>query len=101
MADNTSPNKAIDDLDEKYKRLSRRRDSLQQDKTRIEAELEARKRALKNQMEAAKREGYNPDNLQEDIRKNEEILALKLDNFEAELADAERVMKPMLEEIKG
>ncbi len=101
MADNTSPSKAIDDLDEKYKRLSRRRDSLQQDKTRIEAELEARKRALKNQMEAAKREGYNPDNLQEDIRKNEEILALKLDNFEAELADAERVMKPMLEEIKG
>ena len=101
MADNTSPSKAIDDLDEKYKRLSRRRDSLQQDKTRIEAELEVRKRALKNQMEAAKREGYNPDNLQEDIRKNEEILALKLDNFEAELADAERVMKPMLEEIKG
>jgi DNA repair exonuclease SbcCD ATPase subunit len=91
----------IEDLDEKYKRLSRRRDSLQQDKTRIEAELEARKRALKSQMEAAKKEGYNPDNLQEDIRKNEEILALKLDNFEAELADAERVMKPMLEEIKG
>lgn len=90
-----------EDLDEKYKRLSRRRDSLHQDKTRIEAELETRKRSLRLQMEAAKKEGYNPDNLMEEIRKSEEVLALKLDNFQAELDEAERVMKPMLEEIKG
>jgi hypothetical protein len=37
----------------------------------------------------------------EEIRKSEEVLALKLDNFQAELDEAERVMKPMLEEIKG
>jgi len=91
----------IDDLDEKYKRLTQRRDTLQKDKNRIEAELEARKRNLKTQMEAAKKEGFNPDNLKEDIRRSEEILVLKLDNFEAELDEADRTMKPMLEEIKG
>lgn len=89
------------DLDAKYKRLVQRRDSLQKDKNRIEAELEARRRTLKAQMEAAKNEGFNPDNLREDIRRNEEILALKLDNFEVELDEAEKIMKPMLEEIKG
>lgn len=89
----------IEDLDEKYKRLTQRRDSLQKDHNRVQAELEARKRNLKTQMEAAKKEGFNPDNLREDIRKSEEILALKLDNFAAELDDAERMMKPMLEEI--
>ena len=77
-----------EDLDEKYKRLSKRRDVLNQDKNRIEAELEARKRALRVQMETAKKEGYNPDSLKDDIRKSEEILALKLDNFEAELDQA-------------
>jgi len=91
----------IDDLDERYKQLTQRRDSLQKDKNRIEAELEARRRNLKTQMEAAKKEGFNPDNLREDIRKSEEVLALKLDNFEAELDEAQRVMKPMLDEIKG
>jgi len=91
----------IEDLDEKYKRLTQRRDALQKDKTRIEAELEARKRNLKAQMEAAKKEGFNPDNLRDDIRKSEEVLALKLDNFEIELDEAESAMKPMLEEIKG
>lgn len=99
MTDKTET--AIEDLDAKYKRLTQRRDSLQKDKNRIEAELEARRRNLKTQMEAAKKEGFNPDNLREDIRKSEEVLALKLDNFEAELDDAERVMKPMLDEIKG
>jgi hypothetical protein len=91
----------IEDLDEKYKRLTQRRDLLQKDKNRIEAELEARRRNLKTQMEAAKKEGFNPDNLKEDIRKAEEVLALKLDNFEAELDEAERVMRPMLDEIKA
>ena len=91
----------IEDLDEKYKCLTQRRDALQKDKTRVEAELEARKRNLKAQMEAAKKEGFNPDNLRDDIRKSEEILALKLDNFKIELDDAENAMRPMLEEIKG
>lgn len=91
----------IEDLDEKYKRLTQRRDKLQRDKDRIEAELEARKRNLRTQMEAAKKEGFNPDNLRDDIKRSEEILALKLDNFEAELVEAERVMKPMLDEING
>jgi chaperonin cofactor prefoldin len=91
----------IEDLDERYKTLSHRRDTLQKNKNRIEAELEARKRNLKAQMEEAKKAGFNPDNLQEDIRRSEEVLLIKLDNFEAELEEAERAMTPMLEEIKG
>ncbi len=90
---------SIEDLDERYKRLVQRRDTLQQNKNRIEAELEARKRNLKAQMEAAKKEGFNPDLLPEEIRRSEEVLILKLDNFEAELDEAERILKPMLEEI--
>lgn len=90
-----------DDLDVRYKKLTERRNVLEKDKNRIEAELEARKRNLKTQMEEAKKEGFNPNNLRDDIRQSEEVLAIKLDNFEAELDEAESVMKPMLEEIKA
>jgi hypothetical protein len=88
-------------IEERYKTLVQRREVLQQNKNRIEAELEARKRSLKSQMELAKKEGFNPDNLKEDIRKSEEILSIKLDNFQIELDEAERLIGPMIEEIKG
>lgn len=88
-------------LDDKYKSLSTRREALQQSKTRIEAELEARKRALKAHMDAAKKDGFDPNTLREDIKRIQEVLAIKLDNFEAELDEAEQKMKPMLDEIKG
>ena len=91
---------SIEDLDTKYKNLCQRRDLLQRDKDRIEAELEARKRALKTQMEAAIKDGFNPDTLQEDIKRSEEVMTLKLGNFEAELNEAEKAIKPMLDELK-
>lgn len=91
----------VEDIDSRYKILVQRRNDLHNDKTRIEAELEARKRNLKAQMEAAKKEGFDPNNLAEEIRRNEEVLIIKLDNFETELNEAEKIMRPMLEEIKG
>ena len=91
---------SVEELDVKYKTLCQRRDVLQRDKDKIEAELEARKRALKAQMEAAVNDGFNPDTLKDDIKRNEEVLTLKLGNFEAELNGAEKIIKPMLEELK-
>lgn len=90
-----------EDLAERYKSLSQRRDTLMRDKNKIEAELEARKRNLKAKMEEAKKEGFNPDSLADDIKRSEEVLRLKVDNFETELDEAERKMAPMLDEIKG
>ena len=90
----------VENLDIKYKNLCQKRDVLQRDKDKIEAELEARKRALKAEMEAAINDGFDPNTLSEDIRRSEEVLILKLSNFEAELNEVEKVIKPMLDEIK-
>lgn len=91
----------VEALDERYRKLTSRRDLLQQDKARIEATLDARRKDLKGLLDEARREGFDPDNLKEEVRRAKEILRLKLDNFGAELNEAESMMSPMLKEIGG
>lgn len=91
---------SIDELEARYKSLLQRGAQVERNKTMIEAELNARKRSLKDAMELAKKEGYNPDNLVEEIRRNKEILMVKLDLYQTELEAAEMAMKPMLQEIQ-
>jgi len=89
----------IEAMDTEYKRLVSRRDVLQQDKARIEATLDARRKDLKNLLDQARKDGFDPDNLKEEIRRAKEVLRLKLDNFNTELEEASSMMEPMLREI--
>ena len=89
-----------EDLMTKYKRLVEKRDSLLSNKMKIEAELNARKRSLKDALEACKADGFNPDTLTEDIKRLKEVLYVKLEMFEADLKSAEEQMAPILREIE-
>lgn len=90
----------IADLEARYNSAIERRDRLKQDKTTIEAELSARQRNLRKLMDECRAAGFDPDDLQEEIRKGAEVVKLKLDTFEADLEAGEKIVKPMLEEIR-
>jgi DNA repair exonuclease SbcCD ATPase subunit len=100
--DMTDPNELdIEVLEIKYKQLIKRKESLQKNKSDVSAELAARRRELQKLMDECKEMGFDPNNLGEEIRKHAEILSLKVDNFEADIDMAEKVLRPMLEEIRG
>jgi chromosome segregation ATPase len=88
------------ELENRYKELNQRRETLQQSKMRIEAELSSRKRELKNLMKQAEEAGFDPSNLKEDIKRLKQVLTVKLDTFQADLEAAERLIQPMLKEIQ-
>jgi hypothetical protein len=87
------------DYEAKYKELSTKRETLVTNKMKVDAELAARKRALRDAMEECKKMGFNPDTLAEDIKKMKEVLNVKLSVFEADLVSAEEAIKPLLKEI--
>jgi uncharacterized protein (UPF0335 family) len=88
-------------LETRHQNLTQKRVELQSYKVQIEAELAARKRELKKLMKQARESGFDPDNLKEDIRRKEQVLALKLDAYEADLTAAEQTIRPMLQEIQS
>lgn len=89
-----------EEIETQYKLLEERRQICIQNKMKIEAELEARKRELRSIMEEVKKEGYDPDNLPEEVKKAKEILITKMQILASDLDHAESVIKPMLESIK-
>jgi chaperonin cofactor prefoldin len=91
----------VEELEVRYKGLVTKRENLQRDKDKIEAESSARKRALKEKLNAAREEGFDPENLPQEIQRAKEVIALKLDTFAADLEEAERKMKPMKAAIEG
>jgi len=91
--------KTSEEIISKHKELVAKREKLVSNKMKIEAELNSRKRALKEAIDACKAAGFNPDTLGDDIKKLKEILNVKLNVFEADLSTAEDLMKPMLKEI--
>lgn len=92
--------KDIGELIARYERLVARQSALKENKSTIEAELAARQRNLKKIMDEVKEAGYDPDNLQEEILKNTQVVELKLDTFEAELEAGEKIVDPMLKKIR-
>jgi hypothetical protein len=88
------------DLEKRQKELLAERDSLLEAKNRITAEEAVRKRHLKEKMEAAKKLGFDPNTLADDIKKAKEIAAVKQETFAAELSAAEKILRPMLEAIE-
>jgi hypothetical protein len=91
---------SIEDLEATYKDLVNRRSVLVQGKLRVDAELASRKRTLKDLMEEAKKAGFNPDDLPEEIRKAREILVTKMDIFSSDIKETEQIMKPLIQEIE-
>lgn len=95
------PEESVQDLEVRYEALLVRSEELEKNKVRIEAELAARKRELRKLMQQAKDAGFDPDNLKEDIQRKQQVLAVKLDSFEADIAAGEQIIQPMLKEIQG
>lgn len=87
------------DLENRYKTLVRRREALALNKAKVDQELASRKKALKENLEACKAAGFNPETLEDDIKKSTEILSLKLDAFEKDLDSADQILTPMVRDL--
>jgi predicted nucleic acid-binding Zn-ribbon protein len=96
----TINDKDIDNIVAQYEALTSRRETLSQNKVKLEAELSARKRALKKVMDEATEAGYDPNKIQEELQRTKEVLDLKMSNFEAELEEGETMIRPMLKELR-
>lgn len=91
----------IAELEERASRLSSRIESLEKSKLAIEAERDARKRALKALMDECKKElGIDPNDLEDEIKKSKEVLSVKLQIIERDVEAAEKLLNPMLAEIQ-
>jgi len=97
MADKTESTK---DLEARYKGLQGRLTTLKADKGTVEAELAARQRALKKSMDECRAAGFDPDNLQEEIRRAKEVVGVKLDTFQADIEAGEKIVRPLVEAIR-
>jgi archaellum component FlaC len=91
----------VDDLQSKFNRLSTQHKGLSDDMTLAKSELSARKNELKRLMDQVRDSGYDPNNLAAEIRREIEVLQLKLDNFESEITDAQKIIAPIIKEIKN
>lgn len=90
-----------DDLVARHNKLSAEQKRLEADVTMINSELSARKNALKRLMDEAKAEGFDPNNLEEEIRRRQEVAKVKLDTWESEIKDATKIIEPMLREVNN
>jgi hypothetical protein len=96
----TINDKDIEDIVAKYEALTTKREALSQNKVKLEAELSARKRALKKVMDEATEAGFDPNKIQEELQRSREVLDLKMSNFAAELEEGENMIRPMLKELR-
>ena len=90
---------SMEEIEARHAALTKRAARVQADKATVEAELTARRRELKRLMDEARAEGLDPSNLREEVQRLQTVLSVKMDAMEAELNEAERILKPMLESI--
>lgn len=89
----------VEDLERTHKACVQKRQALETAKARVDAELSARKKALKEAMEDCKKDGFNPDTIEQDIKHLKQVVSVKLETFAADLSSAEEQMKPLLKEV--
>lgn len=89
-----------DDIEIRYKHLCVRRDELKSNHGIVTAHLEAHQQTLKKLMNECRDLGFDPDNLDEQIRRKKQVIELKLDTFEADVSAGEKVIRPMLDVIR-
>ncbi len=99
MPTNPSPDSNVD-IDAKASKLKARCAEIEKAKLAVEAELNSRKRALKNLMDECRKEGYDPNTLEEDIRHNRQVLMVKMELLEKDVETAEKTLAPMMTEIQ-
>src|SRR5512135_225685 len=96
----TITDKDIEGIVAQYETLVTKRDTLSQNKVKLEAELSARKRALKKVMDETREAGYDPDKIKEELQRAEEVVRLKMEVFKTELEEGENIIRPMLKELR-
>lgn len=96
----TITDKDIDNIVTQYEGLTTKRETLAQNKLKVEAELSARKRALKTVMDDTRKAGYDPEKIGEELQRAKEVVMLKMNVFKAELEEGENMIRPMLKELR-
>jgi hypothetical protein len=95
----TTQEVSIEEIEQRWKRLTSRREDIIRSKTKVETILDSRKKILKETISACRVAGFDPDTLVEEVRRKKQVLSLKLDAFDADLTSAEQMLAPMLKEI--
>lgn len=90
----------IEELETRYNELVKKHSAVTQSKNRVDAELSVQKRALKKIMDDCREAGYDPDKLQDEMKRLKEVLVTKMNVFAADLDAAENILRPMIREIE-
>ena len=90
---------SIDDLVKSYQEYNSRREALERNKSVVTAELTARRKALRRLMDECQALGFDPNNIKDELTRQIEVERVKIQALTSELETAERIIKPMLEEI--
>ena len=88
------------DIEMRYKKLSERRDQLKLDHGTVIANLEISQKNLKKYMSECRELGFDPNNLETEIIRLRNIIELKMNTLEADLEAGEKIIKPMLDDIR-
>lgn len=91
----------IDELIAKHTRLTNDHKKLSNNVSTVNSELLVRKNELKRLMAEIREAGLDPNNLGSEVRRLREVLTVKLNNFESELKDANKIIDPMIREINN
>ena len=90
----------MSDIESRSKSATARYNVLVTSQMKVEAEHEARKRALRSITDDCRKAGFNPDTIADEIKKMKEVISVKLDVFEADLTSAEDQIRPMMKDIE-
>lgn len=91
----------VDEIIKTHKDLSARRDKIVENKNRIEAELKVARRELEKAMNEAREEGFDPNNLEEDLKREVEIITIKLNTVKTDIEIGEKIIEPILKNIEA
>lgn len=101
MNDQESLSNKVDQLVKKHRELTERKDQLVQNKNRIEAELKVNRRALEQTMNEAREEGFDPNNLKEELQREAEAVQIKLNVLQGDIEAGEKIVEPILKVIES
>ena len=99
MNDQESMSMQIDQLTKTYQELNKRRDQLINNKNTIEAELKVNRRSLEQTMNEAREEGFDPNNLKEELQTEAEAVQIKLNILKGDIEAGEKIIEPILKVI--
>lgn len=91
----------VEELVKKHKRLSERCAELENRKSALAALHKERKHNLSVLMAKCREAGFEPNDLRAQVQHLAEVAKVKLDTWSAEIEASEKMIEPMLSEIKG